>query len=126
MTHMENSTVQLKLTIFLRRMLWDALESYGSRILKKHFDINGPIVGNDHVNSLRFQTIILMLYTHKIIDNALFCSMTKINKIRSDLIVHKDIENGLNEKVHKEITEYIDRIQSCVETLRLKYSEYSK
>jgi hypothetical protein len=51
--------------------------------------------------------------------------MTKINKIRSNLIVHNDIEKVLNEKVLKETTEYIDRIQPCVETLRLKYSEYS-
>jgi hypothetical protein len=28
------------------------LESYSSKILKKHFDINGPVVGNDQVNSL--------------------------------------------------------------------------
>jgi archaellum component FlaC len=67
-----------------------------------------------------------MLYTHRIIDNVLFCSMTKINKIRNNLIVHKDIENGLNEKILKEITEDIDRIQPCVETLRLKYSKCSK
>ena len=102
------------------------LESYGSKVLKKYFEINGITVANDQVNSIHFQTVILMLYTHKIIDNVLFCRMTKINKIRNNLIVHKDIENGLNEKVLKEITEYIDRIQPCVETLRLIYSEYSK
>ena len=102
------------------------LESYGSKVLKKYFEINGLTVANDQVNSIHFQTVILMLYTHKIIDNVLFCRMTKINKIRNNLIVHKDIENGLNEKVLKEITEYIDRIQPCVETLRLIYSEYSK
>jgi hypothetical protein len=48
------------------------LESYGSKVLKEYFNINGLIVGNDQVNSMHFQTIILMLYTHKIIDKALF------------------------------------------------------
>lgn len=97
-------------------------EAYGAKILNKYFDNSSVHVAIEKMERLNLQTLIIMLFTQKIIDEKPYNEMTKINKIRNTLVIHHDPTNRLTEELLKDTSEHIEEIFPLVQKLSAIYS----
>ena len=96
-------------------------EAYGIKILKKFFDKNDVHITEDKFSRLNLQSVIIMLYTHKLIAKLDYDDITRITKIRNTLIIHADLTE-LDVKALAETSEYFDKILSSSKKLKHVYS----
>jgi hypothetical protein len=76
-------------------------ESYGKKILAKYFHNIDLDVMHGKIERMNLQTVILMLYTHKVIDKEFYLELTEIIKIRNKLIIHADITKAFEVNMWK-------------------------
>jgi hypothetical protein len=99
-------------------------ESYAVKILHEDFDMNNVHVGKDIMDRINVQTLIVILYTNKIITKSEYDDMIKINSIRNNLIIHKDFTKELDVGTLLSTTNYINKI--LIYAHRLKSIYWSK
>jgi hypothetical protein len=64
-------------------------EYYGKQILLWNFKRNNTPIGKDRIKHLTLEVVIIMLYTHKLIDQTIHTKMIQVKDIRNDFI-HED------------------------------------
>jgi len=92
-------------------------ESYGFNILKKYFKNKKDCTFDIGVNA-----IIIMLYTHDLIDRGFYLDMININKTRNNKLIHRDITMIWTNDQLEDIIGNLNKIIPCIEKLRTKLS----
>jgi hypothetical protein len=100
-------------------------EYYGKKILREYFIKHKTSIKDNKIQKLNLESIIILLYTHKIIKEGVFSDMVKITKIRNDFI-HSGVIEVLSLEKLKETAENIDKIKKCILVLKSNDDSYSK
>jgi hypothetical protein len=98
-------------------------ESVGKNILKKHFNQNKVQVGKDVFQTLSLQATIVMLYTHKLVNQKTYDYMMNINRVRNRHSIHGDITQKPDFDTLEEILEHMDKILVCAKELDTVYKQ---
>ena len=95
-------------------------EYYGIRILRQHFHRNGTPVKPKKLEHLNLMSIIIMLYTNKIIKEGAYSDMFKVRDLRNRF-VHNDYSIAIPTDILNEAEGCTVQALECVSLLKHKY-----
>jgi hypothetical protein len=97
--------------------LCDSLyESFGKNILVVHFKERHLSLNSNRIEKLGIQSVILMLYTHKLIEEGTYSQMLSVNSVRNEL-VHRYMPSMISEGILNEIKQNTPNIMRSLRKL---------
>jgi len=98
-------------------------EYYGRQILVWQFNKNNTPVSKDKLQHITLETIIVMLYTHKIIDQPTYTKIIEVKNFRNDFI-HENYSVTYTPAILKDAESKSKFAFESIETLKKVYDSF--
>ncbi len=97
-------------------------EYYGKQLLFWYFASNGTSVSREKIDGIELTSIIVMLYTHKIIDDSTKTKICNVKRMRNSFI-HEGGSIKLTSLRRKEFDTATKHALTCVKFIKTKHDE---
>lgn len=91
-------------------------ESFGKNILIRHFKTNKLTLNPKKIYKLTMNSVIMLLYTHRIINEGVYSDMIDVSKVRNDL-THEYMSSIISDTFLNDIEQNIPKVKRSLEEL---------
>lgn len=91
-------------------------ESFGKNILIRHFKTNKLSLNPEKIYKLTMNSVIMLLYTHRIINEGVYSDMIDVYKVRNDL-THEYMSSIISDTFLNDIERKIPKVKRSLEEL---------